>query len=221
MELVLGALLGAVLSALTSIAITVWVERLRQPRLRLSIETPPTDAVYQNRPATFARYVRVWVVNEQPAGWVKWIMRQTALQCRAEITFHHLDGQNVFGRTMAGRWAGTPEPTAIPVVGPNGVEYQILDFVRLTTDSRIDIQPGDRTALDIAAKFDSEDVCYGWSNDAYFVSTPWRNPAWRLNPGRYLVRAVVICGGQRFRFQARLINDVSRTDFRLEDGVMS
>lgn len=55
---------------------------------------------------------------------------------------------------------------------------------------------------------------------AYFVSTQWRNPAWRLITGRYLVRAVVVCGGQRFRFQARLINDVSRTDFRLEDGVM-
>jgi hypothetical protein len=197
MELVLGALLGAILSALTSIAITVWVERLRQPHLRLSIETPPTDAQYQNRPATLARYVRVWVVNERPAGWVRWIMRQTALQCRAEITFHHLDGENVFGRTMSVRWAGTPEPTAIPVLGPNGVEYQILDFVRLTTDSRIDIQPGDGTALDVAAKFDSEDVCYGWNNDAYFVNTPWRNPIWRLNPGRYRVRAVVICAGQR------------------------
>ncbi len=216
MELVLGAVLGAILSALTSVAITIKVERLRQPRLRLSIETPPTDRTYDDRPARQARYVRVWVFNEPPSGWSNWIMRQPALQCRAEITFHHLDGQNVFGRTMAGRWAGTPEPTTIPVVGPSGIQFQIVDFVRLTTDSRIDIQPGEGTALDVAARFDDEDECYGWNNEAYFVSTPWRNPNWRLDKGRYLVRAVVISAGQRYQFEARLVNDTSRTDFRLE-----
>lgn len=117
---------------------------------------------------------------------------------------------------MAGRWAGTPEPTAIPVIGTNGVEFQIIDYARLTTDSRIDIQPGEGTALDIAAKFDDEPECYGWSNEAYFVRTPWRNPSWKLDKGRYRVRAVVISGGHKYSFEARLINDVSRTDFRLE-----
>ena len=154
MELLLGAILGAILSALTSVVITIGVERLRQPKLLLSIETPPTDATYDpGRPARQARYVRIWVFNESPSGWCSWIMRQPALQCRAEITFHHLDGQNVFGRTMAGRWAGTPEPTAIPVVGPTGIQFQIIDYARLTSDSRIDIQPGEGTGLDVAARF--------------------------------------------------------------------
>ncbi len=33
---------------------------------------------------------------------------------------------------------------------------------------------------------------------------------------RYLVREVVTSAGQKFRFEARLVNDVSRADFRLE-----
>lgn len=117
---------------------------------------------------------------------------------------------------MAGRWAGTPEPTAIPIIGPSGVEFQIIDYARMTTDSRIDIQSGEGTALDVAVRFDDEIACYGWSNEAYFVRTPWRNPKWELDKGRYLVRAVVISAGQRYPFEARLINDVSRADFRLE-----
>src|SRR5579862_4726828 len=84
MELVLGALLGAVLSAITSIAITIWVERLRQPKLRLSIETPPCDLSYDvGRPARNARYVRLWVSNQIPPLWAHWISRLPALQCRA------------------------------------------------------------------------------------------------------------------------------------------
>jgi hypothetical protein len=92
----------------------------------------------------------------------------------------------------------------------------MVDYARLTTGSRIDIQTGEGTALDIAARFDNEDDCYGWNNDAYFVSTPWRNPNWKLVRGRYLVRVVVISAGQKFNFEARLVNDVSRSDFRLE-----
>ena len=37
----------------------------------------------------------------------------------------------------------------------------------INRDSRVDIHPGTRTQLDIAARFDAEPEAYGWSNEGY------------------------------------------------------
>jgi len=76
------------------------------------------------------------------------------------------------------------------------------------------VYPGEEEILDVAAKFDDEPECYGWNNDAYQFE--WRNPNWRLPAGRFLVRVVISSSGQKCFGKFRLINDVSRTDFRLE-----
>jgi len=211
LQLVLGAVLGAIISAM----LTVLLDYERQPKLTFSIEAPPYDAHYgPGAPATEGRYLRLRVSNEGP--WSRWMLRLPATQCRAEITFHHLDGQNVLGRTMAGRWSETPEPLTIPIVSGHTVISQIIDSARLTADSHIDIQPGQSTLLDIAARFDADDDCYGWNNEAYLTPSPWRNPLWRLPNNRYDVRVAVVSGGRRWTHAARLVNDLSRQDFRLE-----
>jgi hypothetical protein len=112
------------------------------------------------------------------------MIRASALQCRATITFHHLDGQNIFGRAMNGRWSGSPEPVTLPVVGPQGQQFQIIDFTRLTLESRMDIYPGQIECLDIAARSDDDEECYGWNNEAYFSVSPWKTQNWRLARGR-------------------------------------
>lgn len=97
------------------------------------------------------------------------MIRLPATQCRAEITFYHLDGHSAHGRTMAGRWADTPQPIFVPLMNQSGqVIGHIIDMSRLTLDSRIDIQPGESTLLDVAGRFDAEEDCYGWNNEAYF-----------------------------------------------------
>jgi hypothetical protein len=212
-HLIEGAILGAVFSALISTAITIWIERLRQPKLRLSIEQPPLDSHYgPGSPATEARYLRLVVRNEPAPGLLSWITRLPALQCRGEITFHHLDGQKVMDRIMRGRWAESPEPL-LPVIVAGGVAMPIIDQARINAESRVDIQPGEGVRLDIAARFDDEQPCYGWNNEAY--SHNWRSPQWALPPGRYVVRAVVISSGQKHELIVRLVNDVPRADFRL------
>jgi hypothetical protein len=82
--------------------------------------------------------------------------------------------------------------------------------------SRIDVPPGETQRLDVAARFDAEDECYGWNNESYFSDPIWRNPEWRLNAGRYLVKVTIISAGDKCIGLFRLINDVSRLDFRLE-----
>jgi hypothetical protein len=206
----LALIIGAIIAILASIGTAMFVEYMRRPRLSLSIEHPAWDMAYPPQHpvkvqasgafgasgpsgasggVSAARFLRVYLENKPLRWWAAWMVRSPALQCRATITFHHLnDGQNIFGRVMSGRWSGSPEPVPLRVVGPGGAQFQIIDFSRLTFESRIDVYPGEREVFDIAARFDNDDECYGWNNEAYFSQPIWRNPAWKLDKGRYLVQ---------------------------------
>ncbi|MGC2333431.1 MAG: hypothetical protein WA581_18420 [Candidatus Acidiferrales bacterium] len=145
------------------------------------------------------------------------MMRAPGLQCRASITFHHLDKQDVFGRAMTGRWSNSREPVAIPIVDSKGApQFQLIDPDRLGGESRIDVYPGENELLDVAARFDDEEDCYGWNNESYFCRPPWRNQNWQLRRNRYLVKVTITSSGQKCVGTFRLINDVPRSDFRLE-----
>lgn len=118
------------------------------------------------------------------------------------------------------RWAGSPQPIPIQAFMQDGTQIQIVDPMRMTLDSRIDVYPGESEGelLDIAGRFDDDEECYGWNNETYFCATPWRNPDWRLPHGRYLVKVTVRSSGQRCLGVFRLINDVPRKDCRLESA---
>lgn len=196
----------------------MYVEYLRTPRLRLAIEQPPCDVPYPDgqRPALNARYLRLKLSNEPLPSAARWMQRAAALQCRGEITFHHFDdGQDVFGRGLSVRWADSPQPIASQILDLEGnPRFQILDFARAATTSRVDVYPGEEQLLDVAVRFDDEPDCYGWNDESYFYS--WRNRKWKLPQGRYLVKVVVTSSGQKCVAAFRMINDVAlRTDFRL------
>ena len=112
-----------VLGALASILIAITTDWLRKPSLVIEPESPPLDRTYV--PASFAqnaRYLRVSVMNRQPQHFLGWIGRNAALRCEAEVTFYHLDGQDVFGRPMLGRWVDSPEPPEPMMVGSVGTK---------------------------------------------------------------------------------------------------
>lgn len=212
----LNLIIGAIIGTVTSIAATILADYLRKPKLDMLIEDPPFDrASPLNAPANQMRFLRLRIFNKQLPRWLQWIEPSPALQCRAAISFHHLDGRNVFGRTMGGRWAGTPEPIPITIVNPDGQQSHIFDTARLNLESRIDIYPGESELLDIASRADEDQNCYGWNNETYLISTPWRNPNWKLDRGRYLIKVAVRSSGRMCIRYYHLANDVSRADFRL------
>lgn len=212
-----STVLEVALGAVVAILITIFVENLRKPKLQVILALP-ADIEYHNHPAHNARFLGVKVVNKPLPLLARWMSRNTALQCHADISFHHLDGQNVFGRTMQGRWSGSPEPAPIRV--RIGLQVAVISDPSRLTD-RIDIPPGEAQRLDVAARFDTENECYGWNNDSYFSDPVWRNPGWRLNAGRYLVRVTIISAGEKCVDQFRLINDVPRNGFRIESSLLS
>jgi hypothetical protein len=209
-----STVLEVVLGAIIAIVITIWVESLRKPRLSLGI-IPYKDVSYSNRPASSARFLYLELKNEPLPRLFRWMSRNPALQCHGTITFHHLDGQNIFGRAMPIRWSGSPEPVGMPIKIED-IQLLIFDPSRYTLTPRMDVYPGESETLDVAARFDEEEECYGWSNENYFSDPIWRNPDWRLPRGRYLVKVVVETAGEKITGIYRLIGDVRRQDFRLE-----
>jgi hypothetical protein len=207
-------ILGIVLGAIIAIISTIITEMLRKPDLRLEV-VPPVDMVFQGQPANQMRAVRLKLTNTALPSWARWMSRNAALQCHGNITFHHLDGQNVFGRSMHIRWASAPEPVPIRVQIGNQ-EGLIFDSTKFTLSQRIDVYPGESAELDVAVRLDSEPNCYGWSNENYFSNPLWRIPAWMLQPGRYIVRVNVFSAGETCTALFRLINDVPQHDFRIE-----
>jgi len=216
METALSIVIGGLITILTAIL----VEYLRLPKLHLTIEYPPCDVAYPDgeRPAKNAKYLRLKLRNQALPSIFRWMQRATALQCRGEISFHHLDAQDVFGRAMTVRWSNSPQPIANQVMDLEGnIRFYIIDFARAAAESRVDVYPGEEQILDVVARFDEELECYGWNNEAYLYS--WRNPSWKLQQGRYLAKAVVTSSGQTCVGVVRIVNDVTdRKDFRLVEA---
>ncbi len=214
-------LLGAILSIL----ITILIEYLRKPKITMEL-IPPTWVDYaqlmEPRPARLAVFLRARLKNKPLPKLFRWLSRNAALQAHANITFYHLDGQPVFGSAMAGRWSGTPEP-APPlylrdsVITVDGIlTFNINSQIEST---RRDIYPGEQEDLDIVARFDDEPECYGWNDQSYASRPPWRNPAWQLPRGRFLVKVEILSAGDRKVDLYRICNDVDLTSFRLEPAL--
>src|SRR6476659_8462988 len=104
-----SAAIGLILGGLITIGVAVFIEYLRTPRLSLRLVERPLDLSPAGPVKIGWRAVRLTLINKALRG-PRWLTRSAALQCRATISFHHLDGRNVFGRAMEGRWANSPEP---------------------------------------------------------------------------------------------------------------
>ena len=145
--LFLGAFLGAIFGGIVTILITVWVERLRSPTMRLAIG----DCITIQPRGPFGREwrsLRVAVSNERLRWWADWwLSRSPAQQCRAEILFLRLDGTPFIKEPMIGRWAGgSPEPRVAFIQQQNGPPAPFLTNPE-ELKNIVDIYPGDTSNL--------------------------------------------------------------------------
>jgi hypothetical protein len=111
LELILSSAIGAI----AGILINMSVEYLRRPHLALSRKAERDRPQQPGRPASVVRPVRLAVTNKRGP---RWMTRDPALRCEARITFRHLDGQDIFGRSAGpsssrpGRLSTEPMPRA-------------------------------------------------------------------------------------------------------------
>jgi hypothetical protein len=205
-----GAFVGALLSILASIAI----EYQRKPKLQFTIEDPPFDRPSpEGAPAKNARFVRLYVSNRRMPWLFRWLGRSAAYQCTGHVQFYHLDdGAEVFSRVMPVRWSFSDEPLS-PQLMPDGQVKLLFDPAKYNAAFRRDCFPGTPELVDVAARYDEEEDCYGWSNESYVKG--WRNPDFRLPKGRYLVKVTINTSGDNFPGVFKLENSVAKQHFRL------
>ena len=198
-------LLSIVGGGLITIATAIFVEWLRKPRLILGIEATPRDMTLN---AVQWRHLRLALKNKPLIFGFRWMQRSAALQCRGTITFHNKDGQDVFGKAMAVRWASTTPPInaagqIVDLQQPAQLKYRIVNVTGM--ESRMDVYPGEEEILDVAVRFKGEPECYGWNNESYFNN--YRTPDWKLDRGVHLVRVVIATSGSKCIGRYRLMNE--------------
>lgn len=209
-----GAFFGAVISILASI----YIEYQRKPKLYFTIEDPPSNASYPSAPAKEARFLRVQLRNRAMPKLLKWLNREAALYCNGEIQFHHIDnGAPIFTRSMPIRWSSSDEPLSLQVLA-DGRVAQIFDLAKYNAAFRRNCYPGSMEPIDVAARFDDDEDCYGWSNETYLSGKGWRNNDWKLPRGMFLVKVTVDSSGEKVVGVYRLENSVGRNDFRLMEA---
>ena len=185
----LSTILEITLGALIAIIITIVLERLRKPKLILKLGEGKLNLYQEPHIAQKAKFLYLLLHNERLPWYARWMSRDIAAQCHGYITFHHLnDGQNIFERSMTVRWSDTPEPGSnllrLNITGDLNIQKGAL-YIMVPNDAteKVDVAPGETQRFDVAARFDNDDDCYGWSNENYFSEPKWRNPRWRLARG--------------------------------------
>jgi hypothetical protein len=210
------AFLGAIFGGVVTIAVTIALERLRSPRVKLDIgevvPLPPRGPITNNW-----RSLRIEVSNERLPPWADWwLSRLPAQQCRAEISFLRLDGTQFFAQPMTARWeGGSPEPKVVHVQTPNGAVAPVLINPQ-ELKTAVDIYPGAVEQLDLAIRVDQEEYAYAWNDESYYYQN-WRNPSRRLNCEQYLIEVLVSSTGPKSVGRFRIDNDGPFTSFSLDE----
>lgn len=205
-----GAFVGAVLS----LVISIIIENQRKPKLSFTIEDPPIDNEYSNAPVKTARFLRVQLWNNEMPKMFRWLNRESAMHCNADIQFLHFDDLTpVFHKRIPARWAGSDEPISPQIDPKTGALVSLFDVSKYNAAFRRNCYPGTKETIDIVARFDSDEDCYVWTNDNYLKG--WRNTEVKLPRGRYYVILTVYSSGEKIRGYFKLENSVSDKDFRL------
>jgi hypothetical protein len=215
MDIRFAAALSAFLGALLSLCVSIIIESQRKPKLSIKIEEPPTDVDYSNRPANKARFLRVRLSNRAMPRFLRWLGRNAAIHCHGEIQFYHQNnGAPVFSKPMPIRWASSDEPLSLQV-SSDGQPNWLFDPSKFNAAFYQDCHAGSQEPIDVAARFDNDTDCYGWTNDNYLQNKGWRNPDWRLPNDRFLVTITVHSSGEKVVGVFELENSVGIQDFRL------
>ena len=215
--LLIGALMGFVLS----IATTSLFENLKNPKLDIVIKPKATIRQYedQNMPVKKGQFLQLELWNRPPSrvsALINSVVRlRAALSCSGEIQFYHFeDAAPVFEKPMRMRWAGAPDAVLRIIGGDDGY---IVDSSRIEDSYFRTIYPERLETIDVAARFDNDDECYGWTTENMFDKYKWRPQHLRLNQGRYYVGVTVRTEGSQKTAFFQLDNTSSMDNFRLLD----
>lgn len=184
----IGNILISFLTSIAAVLVALWIERLRQPSLQLTVgDDANHDEVYKHAIGGRWKFFRVRVSNKEFPSPFKWIPRYPAQGCTAQITFTKIESDKRQFQ-MLGRWASTLELATLP---PELVATKVF------YPDTVSISPNESELLDIIAKSEKDKHAFGWNNESYLFQ--WRPPRLLLDVGNYKVDVVVLTqNGVRF-----------------------
>jgi hypothetical protein len=157
----------------------------------------------------------VRVSNKPMPELLRWLDRSAAFHCTGNVQFHCENGAAVFSHPMGVRWSDSEEPYSSQAiqVGNTPLLLKTRDQTKYFASAWRDLFPGHHKVMDVAARYDEEDDCFGLSIDSYWSG--YRSPDFKLSKGRYLVKVTINSSGNNVSHFFALENSVSRKDFRL------
>lgn len=201
-------------ASLMGITLVLFVERQRRPKLLLErgedwVIGGPADPA--ERP--LSRWLRVKVTMAPMPWWAAWVyQRDPALNCKAQITFHHYpDGNPVMDRILPGRWSESPEPERALLQNSDGT---IIGGTVTNAYLAYDLHPNETVHIDVVFRIAGETACHGWTAESYLFADR-KHPSWRLERGRYIAVVQVKTAWQQASEAFLIANDVDWNDFRL------
>lgn len=179
----------ALVASGVAVFLALLIDRMRIPKLRMTVGDTHEKAFFPGRVAWF----RVSVENiDFPRG-SRWLLRrQTAENCTATVEFYQ-NNKHLF--SMSGLWASAPElayltnqEKRLKIIYPNPATIQV----------------NRNQLLNVIVKHEGDSEAYGWNNAAYIFDS--RTPAYKLEIGSFLVRAIVFTqNGKTFQKDFELI----------------
>lgn len=215
------AILFFFLGLLASFTAIIFYEVGKKPWLEINIGSIDDGQKTNLSPY---RFLHVSAMNK-PVGrpWKYFTDRNIAHSCQAIIEVYNIDNpqQRAIKDIIYARWSGTPElvqTVAIPT--PQGAAtLYVPDITKLPQGRRMDLLPGYKEGIDVALKFDGDPECYIFSNESYF-HPQWKNPKWKLDPGKYRIRVKLFSGSLRKEKHFLLINEgTKRSDLILREVI--
>jgi len=172
----------SIFTTILGVILALLIDRSRMPKIKIEIkDSANSDNTYSNGRYNAGqrwKFFRVLIRNKQFPFVFRWLIRQTAENCRAKINIIGID--NTTNITFKGRWASTPE---LPFLDKDSAIIKLLEPDPITLIS------GQEEFLDIIAKYEHDEAAYGWNNEAYF--NQWKTPAYKLGRGKYKINVVI------------------------------
>ena len=210
-QIVLGSALGVFLTFI----INVIYEKRKMPKLILKCaDKPHEDADYSKEsPARHARFLGVDLINESPSPVAqRFFMRHTAENCTGHITFQDEQGDPLFSTIlMPIRWASSTDFALCVTTEDGQRSWWIMSS---PAEKTVNLAPGNSGRIVIAAKFDDDTECYGWTRDNLVKG--WRNPDWKISKEKCKATVFIDSGGRQIKKQFTVINPGTRKQFTLK-----
>ena len=212
-ETIIIDLIGLILT----IAATLYIEKLRSPKLEFFEEDDSSGNLARDAPAKKIKLLRVKIINIDLPEVIRFLRREPAYHCRVTFqVFYHDNKKPLFEKPIPARWSHSDPPAITQLDSNTNKEISIFDWSKYNEIINHDCYTGIPEPIDIVARFDSDNECYIYNNDSFYPNyVNWKSENKKIPQGRYFLVVTAYYSGMKTYGYYELENNLSVDHFRL------